>query len=1048
MSDTNLKGVVLGLILCAGVFSICSFANEPPGIVWQKAWNGGNNDYGSGIAVDSSGNVYVTGNSFNGANNDCLTIKYNSSGDTVWQKAWNSGNDDYGSGIAVDSSGNVYVTGGSYNGTNYDYYTIKYNSSGTPVWQKRWNSGSDDNGYGITVDDTGNVYVTGSSNNGIDYDYFTIKYNGTDGETIWQKASDSGNWDDAYCIAVDDTGNVYVTGESYNGIDYDYFTIKYNGTDGETIWQKASDSGNEDYGYGIAVDDTGNVYVTGGSYNGTNYDYLTIKYNSSRTLVWQEAWGGGNDDYGYGIAIDSSGNVYVTGESSNGANSDYLTIKYDDICPGLTYFNVISRSVCFVNFSETMDLATTLDTNAYTQSGASGPGASPNPDQVLFDTSVMPAFVLIYNNAPFAETDNIQISISDTATDLSGNSVDPLFNVLSDNPAGGETWPVADDFTGPLLVGAKTISETTVEMYFDENLMNPEQYGGWNTQQFSIEGNTVTVAALKQGDSKTIVITVANLMGTGDRPDVTLNWPANDTFGNPSDTGTVIPADGIPPKVVAIDVKSRAYAAVAFSETVSASALNPASYSQAGGTGESATANPVFVMFDPYVELMLGSPGYDLIFNYPAFYETNSVVITVSNVSDLSGNTLALTVISDDPAGGETMDDFVPPTLFRAKVINNTQVQVIFSENVANDTNYNILIDTNAIQVDTYTNKSITTPYSYAETVIITVNGTIDTGTIHIIRIAGVVFDMWLNQARIGETVATTAAPKLIFFNALAQGVLILNFDNLMDMATALNTNSYTQTGAPGNASPEMVIYDTSIIPMFVLLYNDSPFRANQNITMTVASSVMDVNGNLINPSFRILSDNPAGGETTPVADDFTSPHFMGARTRVETTVEMLFDETLMDPAQYSGGWNTQQFSVAGNTVTAAVLKQGDSKTIVVTVANPMGTGDRPDVTLNWPASDTFGNLSDTGTVTASDSIPPKVMIALTVSKRVFGVLFSETMSATALIQLLIPRQAQQATQRPRTLFWCRPLQQTGELLQSSSIRMPLLTGQTLSAWR
>ena len=109
-----------------GVFSICSFANEPPGIVWQKAWNGGNNDYGSGIAVDSSGNVYVTGNSFNGANNDCLTIKYNSSGDTVWQKLWDGGINDWGNGIAVDSSGNVYVAGMSHNGSNDDYLTIKY----------------------------------------------------------------------------------------------------------------------------------------------------------------------------------------------------------------------------------------------------------------------------------------------------------------------------------------------------------------------------------------------------------------------------------------------------------------------------------------------------------------------------------------------------------------------------------------------------------------------------------------------------------------------------------------------------------------------------------------------------------------------------------------------------------------------------------------------------------------------------------------------------------------------------------------------------------
>ena len=192
----------------------------------------------SAIALDGSGNVYVTGSSaVLGTSNDYATIKYNSSGDTMWVRRYNGpgNNDDLAFAIAVDGSGNVYVTGDSYGaGTGDDYATIKYNSTGDTVWVRRYNGPDShhDRAYAIAIDGSGNVYVTGYSGYwaGSTYpDYATIKYNSS-GDTMWvRKYNGPGNnADEGRAIALDGKGNVYVTGESYgSGTGNDYATIKY-----------------------------------------------------------------------------------------------------------------------------------------------------------------------------------------------------------------------------------------------------------------------------------------------------------------------------------------------------------------------------------------------------------------------------------------------------------------------------------------------------------------------------------------------------------------------------------------------------------------------------------------------------------------------------------------------------------------------------------------------------------------------------------------------------------------------------------------------------
>ncbi len=304
---------------------------------WVNIYNGPANgeDWGYAIAVDSNSNVYVTGWSEGSNYYDYATIKYTSSGDTAWIKRYDgpSGRNDYAYGITVDESGNVYVTGTSYDlTTDYDYATIKYNSSGDTAWIRRYNSPSDnpDKAYGIAVDKSGNVYVIGRSS----YDYATIKYTST-GVIDWIRRYDGPDHDisQANAIALDSNSNVYVTGYSTGEFSqYDYATIKYTSS-GDTVWiQRYDVDDDQDEAHAIAVDDAGNCYVTGETKNTNNdFDYTTIKYNPSGDTAWIRKYDGpaNNDDRAYSIAVDKSGNVYVTGWSEGpSAIYDYATIKY------------------------------------------------------------------------------------------------------------------------------------------------------------------------------------------------------------------------------------------------------------------------------------------------------------------------------------------------------------------------------------------------------------------------------------------------------------------------------------------------------------------------------------------------------------------------------------------------------------------------------------------------------------------------------------------------------------------------------------------------
>lgn len=268
-------------------------------------------------------------------------------------------NIDNGTSIKIDNAGNIYYLydyGVSSN--NRDIYLTKTNENGNLIWTNKITSNGIETGNDLVLDGNGNVYIVGNFSNTIGFttsggtgtfksispigadDFFIAKYD-TNGSLVWVTKGGTINNDAANSIAVDASGNVFITGfydtnfalnllnANNNGqtqvpvssTGLDIFVAKYDIL-GNCSWVRTEkspkSSGAADVGNGIAIDNTGACYITGLSWakvaeNMGSNDTFVIKYSTDGVKQWDRAFGGGGNDIGIRIATDNKGFVYFTG---------------------------------------------------------------------------------------------------------------------------------------------------------------------------------------------------------------------------------------------------------------------------------------------------------------------------------------------------------------------------------------------------------------------------------------------------------------------------------------------------------------------------------------------------------------------------------------------------------------------------------------------------------------------------------------------------------------------------------------------------------------
>ena len=357
ITDGNLGGTN------AGGYDAFLAKYDPAGnLLWTKQLGTSANDSYGAVAVDGFGNAFISGwtrGSLGGINmgsDDAFLAKYDTAGNLLWIKQIGTGAWDLSFSVAVDASGNAFISGyttgnlGGTNAGNSDAFLAKYDPNGNLFWIKQFGTSADDSSYSVAVDASGNAFISGLTSGSLggtnvgSEDVFLAKFD-PNGNLLWTEQIGTIAPERSRSVVVDGAGNVFISGLTYGSLggtnvgEIDAFLAKYD-TNGNLLWIEQLGTSRDEYSFSVAVDTTGNAFISGYTYGilgGTNAggsDAFISKYDPSGNLLWTHQLGTSGGDVSRAMALDGFGNAFISGYTTgnlggtNAGQTDAFLVKF------------------------------------------------------------------------------------------------------------------------------------------------------------------------------------------------------------------------------------------------------------------------------------------------------------------------------------------------------------------------------------------------------------------------------------------------------------------------------------------------------------------------------------------------------------------------------------------------------------------------------------------------------------------------------------------------------------------------------------------------